>query len=426
MLQDVLDVLGVDVRAVREDDHVLRAAAQRQEAVGVELAEIAGVVPAVDQAGTGRLFVLPVAGEDVRAAHEDLAVLRDPDLDTRQRHADGRHVLLVEPIEGHARRALGRPVPLEDVDAHVLPAVAEGGIERRPARDDVTELTAELAVYGREQDAAQPHRQLLRPDVELLEDLALPAGIDLAFDRVVEEAQRLRHQEHHRHAEIAERPEDDRRLPARRVCDRRAREERRREPSHLFEHVREGEQREHPLFRAEREHLERSFRVREDVPVREHRALRVAGGPRGEDDLHEIVARDVGHRERHTSARAVGKLLDEVDRQAELPRLGLGLLRRDDRGRTRPLHDLRREIRERARVERHEDRASLERTEERDAPLRTVHRPDDDAIALRDAGVVEDARHARHDVRELPVAPDPRAKAGLDEERGLPAEPRGR
>ena len=87
--QDRLHVVGVDLLAVRQRDHVLLAPAQGQEAIGAELAEVAGVVPAVGvDRGRGRLGVLPIADEAVRAAHEHLAVLRDPHLDPGNRLAD--------------------------------------------------------------------------------------------------------------------------------------------------------------------------------------------------------------------------------------------------------------------------------------------------------------------------------------------------
>jgi hypothetical protein len=45
--EDVFDLLGVDVLAAA-DDHVLRSADQGQIAVRVDVADVAGVQPAVD------------------------------------------------------------------------------------------------------------------------------------------------------------------------------------------------------------------------------------------------------------------------------------------------------------------------------------------------------------------------------------------
>ena len=73
-----LDVLGEDVEAVRQDDHVPRPPGDDQPALGVEASRVARVVPAlgVEDLG-GRLGVPPVALEERGAAEEDLAVGAD-------------------------------------------------------------------------------------------------------------------------------------------------------------------------------------------------------------------------------------------------------------------------------------------------------------------------------------------------------------
>ena len=75
-----LEVRRRDVLAAGGDDDVLLAAGDREIAVFVELADVAGVKPAVDDRLPGGLLVLVVALEDVRALDEDLAVVGDLDL----------------------------------------------------------------------------------------------------------------------------------------------------------------------------------------------------------------------------------------------------------------------------------------------------------------------------------------------------------
>src|SRR3954471_13202435 len=70
--QPLFDLARVDVAASR-DDHVLRAVAQRQEAVFIDAAEITGVQPAAAQSLGAGLGVLPVALHDAIAARYDLA-----------------------------------------------------------------------------------------------------------------------------------------------------------------------------------------------------------------------------------------------------------------------------------------------------------------------------------------------------------------
>ena len=88
LLEVVLEVRRREVLAARRDDDVLLAAGDLEVAVLVELAEVAGVQPAVLDRAERRVVVLVVALEDVRAPDQDLAVVGDPDLDARQRPAD--------------------------------------------------------------------------------------------------------------------------------------------------------------------------------------------------------------------------------------------------------------------------------------------------------------------------------------------------
>src|SRR5439155_21401488 len=119
-----------------------------------ERSEVAGVVPAVrvDRSGRG-IRVLPVALEPAGPAGEDLAVLRDPDLDARDRLADRAEDVPVRPGEAHHRAHLGRAVALQDLDAHVRPALRDLDVEGRGADADRPEPAAELRQDAPEQQA---------------------------------------------------------------------------------------------------------------------------------------------------------------------------------------------------------------------------------------------------------------------------------
>ena len=58
----------------------------------VDMADVAGVEPAVDDRPLGLRLVAPIALHDQLAAHQDLAVLGDPDLGVLQRRADRVHL----------------------------------------------------------------------------------------------------------------------------------------------------------------------------------------------------------------------------------------------------------------------------------------------------------------------------------------------
>jgi hypothetical protein len=74
--QHALELLRGDVVALVVDDDVLLAVGDHDPAALVEVADVAGVQPAVDHGLRGLLVVAPVAEHDQLAAHEDLAVRR--------------------------------------------------------------------------------------------------------------------------------------------------------------------------------------------------------------------------------------------------------------------------------------------------------------------------------------------------------------
>ena len=127
------------------------------------------------------------------------------------------------------RAHLGRAVALQDLDAHVGPALRDVDLERRGAHADRVQPPAELA-----EDRAEEERDGARgaggaPAGGAARTGVAPAGlVDLALDGVGQQLQALRHDQQHRDPEVAERADEDRGLAADRVDDARADQERRR------------------------------------------------------------------------------------------------------------------------------------------------------------------------------------------------------
>ena len=86
--QQLLDLLGADVLAAADDD-VGDAVGDREVAVVVEHADVAGAVPPVVVEDRRGQRGVDVADEAVRAPAQDLAVLVEADLDAGQRVAVG-------------------------------------------------------------------------------------------------------------------------------------------------------------------------------------------------------------------------------------------------------------------------------------------------------------------------------------------------
>ena len=148
-VEDVLDLARVDVVAAA-DDQVLLAVDDEEEAVLVDVAEVAGVEPAVgDRLGGGlaggrgsRVITLTprtTSSPTCSPARRQRAVLRVPDLDL---DAADRLADAVDPpflgaqVERRGRRGLGQAVALEDHDAEgALELVDHLGGDRRAAGD---------------------------------------------------------------------------------------------------------------------------------------------------------------------------------------------------------------------------------------------------------------------------------------------------
>ena len=96
-LEVVLEVRGRDVLAARRDEDVLLAVGDRDEAVVVDLGDVARVEPAVGVEHLARRrFVLEIAGEDGRAADQELAVVAEAKLGSGQRRPDGAEAVPVD------------------------------------------------------------------------------------------------------------------------------------------------------------------------------------------------------------------------------------------------------------------------------------------------------------------------------------------
>ena len=110
LAQDRLHVLRVDLLAVREREHVLLPASEREHAVGRDRPQVARVIPAVGiDRGRRRLGVLPVAEEAARTAGQDLPVVGDPHLDAGDRLAHRSEDVPLRSREGDDRTHLGWP-----------------------------------------------------------------------------------------------------------------------------------------------------------------------------------------------------------------------------------------------------------------------------------------------------------------------------
>jgi hypothetical protein len=179
--EQVLDLAGVDVLAAR-DDHVVGAPGDEQQAVAVEVPEVAGAEHAVDLLGLRR--ARRVAGEQHLVAHEDAPGLA------------GRHlaVVVAEDLDDGAGRRAPRGAGL----AAQLPGLGDRGPRDLGGAVEHVELVAEgVEELG---DLRRRHRRAGGGDRGQRRDVVL--GLDVVVE--LEDAlQHHGHREHRRAAVVA-------------------------------------------------------------------------------------------------------------------------------------------------------------------------------------------------------------------------------
>ena len=173
-------------------------------------------------------------------------------------------------------------------------------------------------------------------------------------------------------------------------------------------------------------------RTRDEVPVRDHRSLRVAGRPAGEHDLGEVVRPDRRRRQRLRPAGVIGQRLDPDDRQTE--RAGASAVWR--LASTSVASVWAATLAANSFVWRAssgtDDRAGVGDGEEGDPPLGPVDGPEDHPIAGLRAGVGEDPAARGTIAAEVAIPPHAGPERRSDQEgraSGVPVNgrrPRGR
>ena len=313
---------------------------------------------------------MPVTGEDVRPAHLDLAIGGEAHLLPGESAADAAHAPFRRRHTGDHGGAFSGAVAFHDGDAHRLPFSADHGIEGGAAAEEVVQLPTEAAEDGAKHDAPGGAGQPRCDAAHAGDQLRLPLGGGLPLDAVHEQRPDLGDAHDDRRFPLLHEAEKGRRLAAGGIGDGGAPIERDEAASHLFEHVAEREQREHPGAGIDGGDRATGLSVRGDVAVRQHHALGVAGGARGVDDLGEGVPRQRGHRDAAVD--------DEVER-LELDRghfkfaqdVKLGVAGEGE-ARLRLRDDARDKVLAAAHIKGHDNTAGDERAEHRGHPIGVV------------------------------------------------------
>ena len=157
-LEVVLEVLRGDVLTACSDDDVLLAVGDRDEAVGVDLRDVARVEPAVGvEHGRGRLGILVVAPRRrCRCDRSSSPSSCEAELESGQRRSDGAEAPARGRVRRRCRRALAQAVALEDPDPDRVEELGDLLHERRTARDRRPQPAAEAGPDLRRARACRP------------------------------------------------------------------------------------------------------------------------------------------------------------------------------------------------------------------------------------------------------------------------------
>src|SRR5574338_178783 len=151
---------GRHVLAVGQHDDVLQPIRDPDAADLVELADVAGVEPAIGIDDPGRLrLIVQIALHDLRPARQDLPRLAvDADLGLGYRPPDRSELELGGAVDGEQGRRLGQAVALQDQHAHGVEELADLPAQRGAAGDEVAHPPAgALADAVEDEPIGQPH-----------------------------------------------------------------------------------------------------------------------------------------------------------------------------------------------------------------------------------------------------------------------------
>src|SRR5262249_8747255 len=101
--------------------------------VGVEVADVTGLEPAVDESIGSFVGTFPIALENGGATDEDFAVVRDLNFDISQWFADSAEFVRVWRVDGDDRRCFRQTIALVDANADPRKPLREFAAQRRPA-----------------------------------------------------------------------------------------------------------------------------------------------------------------------------------------------------------------------------------------------------------------------------------------------------
>jgi hypothetical protein len=123
-----------DIVALVVYDQVLLAIGNGNAALVINMTNIAGVQPAINDNAIGFGLIAPLSLHHQRSAHQYFAILGDFDFRIFQRRTNGVHFdASAWPVAANDRAGLGLTIALQHSDTQGLEKHADVGVQRRAA-----------------------------------------------------------------------------------------------------------------------------------------------------------------------------------------------------------------------------------------------------------------------------------------------------
>ena len=288
-----LDLFGIHIFSVGEHNHFLAPPGDEKIAAGIEIAEVAGVEPAVAKHLRRGLRAIPVSLHHDGAANRNFARWRRAVLhrfrvhnscfDTGQRWSDRAKYNFPRGIEECAAAGFRKAVGVENVDAKRVKVAGDGRIKSRTSGHQIAHARAEGGVNLSEEKLAGVNSNAAQPTVER-HQRARQSQRDLAtlvqlFDNFfVNQVVELGH--HAKRGDVAfpQSAQQFGRVQRFEVDDARAVKQGQEKVRHLREHVKHGENSEQGILRTNLDYREHRIRLADEVGVGEHDAFGIGSG----------------------------------------------------------------------------------------------------------------------------------------------------
>ena len=195
--QRLFQILRINIRPTGRDNDLFLAALEIKISGLVQSANVARAVPSGLIQHPMSAACIPVPGSHASAAHQNLAIIRQLHLPTRQHFANRSLAQSKWMIHADQRSRLREPVALNHRVSQPIPEFLGLAVESRAARDHRPEFPAKLPANRAEGPPAAQKMLRLRSREFVVKGFDLPLTFQLPLDLLLQRLQHPRHAHQH-------------------------------------------------------------------------------------------------------------------------------------------------------------------------------------------------------------------------------------